>query len=124
VADPSRSISPVRVVGIGVTGGLLSGFFGVGGGIVMVPLLIWLLRVDRHTAHATSLAAIFVIAVSGAVTYGLAGSVDLGLGLALGAGGVAGAYAGAQLMHRLSTSALRIAFAVVLLVTGIRMVLP
>jgi uncharacterized protein len=124
VADPSLSISPARVVGVGVTGGLLSGFFGVGGGIVMVPLLIWLLRVDRHTAHATSLAAIFVIAVSGGLTYGLAGSVDLGLGLALGAGGVAGAYAGAQLMHRLSTSALRIAFAVVLLAAGIRMVLP
>ncbi|MFO7549489.1 MAG: sulfite exporter TauE/SafE family protein [Acidimicrobiia bacterium] len=124
MAEPSRSISPARVVGVGVTGGLLSGFFGVGGGIVMVPLLIWLLRVDRHTAHATSLAAIFVIAISGALTYGLAGSVDLGVGLALGIGGLAGAYAGAQLMHRLSSSVLRIVFAVVLVAAGLRMLVP
>lgn len=115
--------NPARIVVVGLAGGLLSGFFGVGGGIIMVPLIMWLLRADRHTAHATSLGAIFVIAVSGVITYAQAGSIDVAVGIALGVGGLVGAWIGAQLMHRMSSSGLRVVFAIVLIVAGLRMVL-
>ncbi len=113
--------SLTRLVAVGAIGGLLAGFFGVGGGIVMVPLIILLLRVDRHTAHATSLAAIFVIAVSGVVAYASAGAWSIPTGLALGIGGVAGGVVGATLMHRMSPKGLQVVFAAVLVIAGLRM---
>ena len=107
----------------GVLGGVVGGFFGVGGGIVLVPLGLWLLRLDQHRAHATSLAAITAIAFAGTMRFALAGAIDWGVGVALGVGGVLGSTVGARLMHRLSPRALQGLFAVVLIVAGIRMVL-
>ncbi len=115
-----NDLGPPLAVGLG--GGLLSGFFGVGGGIVMVPLILWLLKSDRHKAHATSLAAIFIIAFSGVVAYGRNDSIDFAVGLALGVGGLVGATLGAQMMHRMSSDSLRLVFAIILLVAGGRMV--
>ncbi|MGH8913183.1 MAG: sulfite exporter TauE/SafE family protein [Acidimicrobiia bacterium] len=106
---------------IGLAAGLLSGGFGVGGGIVLVPLLL-AVGLDRHRAHATSLASIFPIAVAGAVSFAVAGDVDLGLGVAVGLGGVAGSLVGATLMHRLSTRSLSIFFGLVILTAGVRMI--
>lgn len=116
-------VSLPRSLAIGVVGGLMSGFLGVGGGIIIVPLLIWSFAFDRHKAHATSLAAIFIIA--GAAFAGYLGeeSVDVHIGLALGAGGVVGSGYGAGLMHRLSPETLRAVFAVALIVAGVRMLL-
>jgi hypothetical protein len=112
-----------RVLVVGLAGGLLSGFFGVGGGIVMVPLILAVLDTDRHRAHATSLAAIFLIALSALIGYARAGNLDLGVGLALGAGGLVGSAAGAQLMHRMSATSLKVVFAVLLVATGARMLI-
>jgi len=119
-----RSVAPwVASVAAGAVAGALAGFFGVGGGIVLVPLSIWLLGLDQHRAHATSLAAIFVIALAGTARFAVAGSVDWVVGIGLGAGGLVGSTYGAGLMHRLSPRALRGVFAVVLVVAGTRMVL-
>lgn len=107
---------------VGLIGGLLSGMFGVGGGIVLVPLLVGVLRLDRKTAHATSLAAVFVIAVSGSIGYAAADQLDLGIGVALGMGGVVGAMYGARQLNRMSIPALRTTFAILLVATGLRMV--
>ncbi len=107
----------------GVAAGLLAGFFGVGGGIVLVPLAIWVLRLDRHRAHATSLAAIFVIALSGTARFALSGSVDWLVGVTLGVGGVVGSSYGVRLMHRLTPRTLQGVFAAVLVVAGVRMVM-
>jgi uncharacterized protein len=106
---------------IGLAAGLLSGGFGIGGGIVMVPLLV-AVGLDRHRAHATSLASIFPIAAAGAVTFALSGEVNLGLGVLVGVGGIIGSIVGASLMNRLSTRSLSIFFGLVLLAAGIRMI--
>jgi hypothetical protein len=94
---------------------------GVGGGIVIVPLLVGLLHFDQHRAHASSLAAIVLIAVSGAARFGLGGEVEWAVGLALGLGGLIGSTAGAHLMNRLSPATLRLIFGILLMLTGIRM---
>lgn len=106
---------------IGAAAGLLGGFFGVGGGIILVPLLIWV-GFDQHRAHATSLASFIVIATAGAVSYGLAGDVDLRVGLVVGVGGIIGSVIGASVMNRMSARSLGIAFALVLVAAGLRMV--
>ena len=119
--EESLSPSKVGLLLVGGAAGLLSGLLGVGGGIIMVPLLTGALGFDQHRAHAHSLAAIVLIAVSGAATFGLAGEIDVIVGLAIGAGGVAGSTMGAHLMNRLSAVALRGVFGIIMIGTGIRM---
>jgi hypothetical protein len=119
--NQATAVKPWKLVLIGLATGLLSGGFGVGGGIILVPLLL-AVGLDRHRAHATSLASIFPIAAAGAVSFALAGDVDLGLGIAVGLGGVAGSLVGASLMNRLSTRSLSIFFGLVILVAGMRMI--
>jgi uncharacterized membrane protein YfcA len=77
---------------------------------------------DRHRAHATSLASIFPIAVAGAVSFGLSGEINIGLGFAVGVGGVVGSTIGASVMNRLSTRSLSIFFGLVILAAGVRMI--
>lgn len=115
------AVTPWKLVLIGFAAGILSGGFGVGGGIVLVPLLV-AVGMGRHRAHATSLASIFPIAAAGAIVFALSGEVDIGLGVAVGLGGVVGSIGGASLMNRMSTRSLSIFFALVLLAAGIRMI--
>lgn len=85
---------------IGLGAGFLSGLFGVGGGIVMVPALIGLARMDGRAAAATSLAAIVPVAATGGVSYAGVGAIDLAAGALLAAGAIGGAQLGAWLLVR------------------------
>ena len=106
---------------IGLSAGVVGGGLGVGGGIVMVPLLV-LAGLDRHRAHATSLAAIVLIAAMGAASFGVSGEIDIVVGVTVGIGGILGSAIGATVMHRISVRALTIVFAIVLLVAAARMI--
>ncbi len=120
--DQQKVVGPGKLALLGSVAGLLGGFFGVGGGIVLVPLLVWV-GLGRHRAHATSLASFIIIATAGAVSYGLAGDISVQYGIAIGLGGVVGSVIGASLMHRMSSRNLGIVFSIVLLVAGVRMIL-
>jgi uncharacterized membrane protein YfcA len=104
---------------IGAIAGLFSGFFGVGGGFIMVPLLAGLARFDQHRSHATSLAAIILISIAAVVRFGIGGEVDPVAGLVLGAGGMIGSTLGANWMNRIPARTLRVIFIVILIVAGI-----
>lgn len=119
--DQQIRVNSWQLVLIGLAAGVLGGGLGVGGGIVLVPLLLWA-GLGRHRAHATSLAAIVFIAGAGAFSFGISGELDLVAGVTVGVGGVAGSVVGASVMHRVSARALTIVFGVVLLVAGIRLV--
>ncbi|MEI3848410.1 MULTISPECIES: sulfite exporter TauE/SafE family protein [unclassified Microbacterium] len=97
-------------VGIGLLAGLLSGLFGVGGGTVIVPFLVMLLRFDQRLAAGTSLAAIVPTATVGVISYAVHGSVAWIAALLLAAGAVVGAQIGTWLLPRLSLTVLRSAF--------------
>lgn len=120
--DQQNVVGPGKLALLGSAAGLLGGFFGVGGGIILVPLLVWV-GFGRHRAHATSLASFIIIATAGAVSYGIAGDISVRFGIAIGLGGVVGSIIGASLMNRMSSRNLGIVFSVVLLVAGMRMVL-
>jgi uncharacterized membrane protein YfcA len=110
-----------KLVAIGTAAGSLGGFFGVGGGILLVPLLVGM-GFERHRAHATSLAAFVLIGTAGAVSFGVSGEIDVAVGVTIGIGGIVGSIVGASIMHRVSAKTLTIIFAIVLLVAGIRMI--
>lgn len=111
-----------REAGAAVAAGVLSGLFGVGGGIVLVPLLVFLARCGQREAQALSLAAIVPISALGAVSYAVAGRIDYPLGIALAAGGVIGVYWGTGLMARISDRGLRTLFGTLMLVAAVLMV--
>ncbi|MDQ4006323.1 MAG: sulfite exporter TauE/SafE family protein [Actinomycetota bacterium] len=105
-------------VGIGLLAGALSGLFGVGGGILIVPGLVLLTGMGQRRAHATSLAAILPIAIAGAAGYGLEGAIDwIAVGL-LTAGGIVGSFLGTHALRRIPERSLRILFALFLLVAA------
>lgn len=107
----------------GVGGGVVSGLFGVGGGIVLVPLLTMVFHFSQKRAHATSLVAIVLTAISGTVSYVIAGQVLVVPALAIAVGGVGGSFVGAWILHRLSEDQVRIVFAVVIVLVALKMVL-
>ena len=107
----------------GMGAGLLAGFLGIGGGIVLVPVLAGALGLNQHAAHGTSLAVIIPIAAAGSLVYAIRGEVDWLIVAAIATASAAGAVAGARLMARIPAERLRqlfgvyaIAIAIVLLV--------
>jgi uncharacterized membrane protein YfcA len=109
----------VRLVLIGLAAGFFSALFGVGGGIVIVPLLMLLLAYEPRLAAGTSLAAIGVIALAGTIAYGVRGEVDFGYAALVGIPAAVGAIAGTALQQRVSQRALALAFAVFLVAVGV-----
>jgi uncharacterized protein len=104
----------VRLVLIGLLAGFFSALFGVGGGIVVVPLLILLAHYGERPAMATSLAAIGLIALAGAVTYAFHGDLKVGAAAVVGLPAAVGAVAGTWLQQRLANRTLSLAFAALL----------
>jgi uncharacterized protein len=109
----------VRLVAIGLLAGLFSALLGVGGGLVVVPLLILFARYSERPAMATSLAAIALIAFVGAITYALHGEVKPGAAAIVGLPGALGAVAGASLQQRIANRTLALTFAALLAGLGV-----
>ena len=109
-------------VAVGVLAGGLSGLFGVGGGILVVPGLVMILGFAQRRAHGTSLAAIVPIALSGTVGFAIERSVDWPVAALLVAGSLLGAVIGTHALARLPVDVLRVGFALVLLMTAVRLV--
>jgi uncharacterized membrane protein YfcA len=111
----------VRLVLIGLVAGFFSALFGVGGGVVIVPLLLLTLKWDMRHATATSLAAIGITATAGVVTYVVHGEVEPAYALLLGIPAAAGAAAGTALQQRLPVRTLSYLFAALLVAIAIEM---
>lgn len=108
-----------RLLLVGAVGGAFSALFGVGGGVVMVPLLIMLCGYGSRAATATSLAAIAVIAAFGVATYGALGNVDWVAAALVGIPALVGVTIGVRVRARLSAVAISRAFAVLLVVAAV-----
>ncbi len=113
----------LRLAAIGTLAGLFSGIFGVGGGTVIVPLLIFWLAYGERIATGTSLAAIVLIGSIGAVAQGgLYGNVHLGTGLLLSAPAVLGVLAGTAIQQRIPQRAVSLLFAALLVGVAIELI--
>ena len=111
----------MKLVAIGLLAGFMSALLGVGGGLVVVPLLILLLAYTPHVATSTSLAAIGITALAGAITFAIAGEVDYAYAALLGVPAAFGAALGATLQQRVRGRALSLLFAAFLVAIAVWM---
>jgi len=120
-ASGTAEVSIVRIALVGLAAGLLSGMFGVGGGILIVPGLVLVAKMDQRIAHGTSLAAVLPISISSFLTYLSHDHVDWPVAMWLAVGAVAGAVLGTKLLHVLPHRTLALSFAGLLVATAARL---
>lgn len=113
----------IAYVLIGVLAGGLSGFLGIGGGIVMVPLLVLAMGCNQHLAQGTALAVMVPTALVGAYTYGREGNLDAKIAILVCVGSLAAAWAGAYHAQDVPAPLLRRIFGAVLVLAGLRILI-
>jgi uncharacterized protein len=115
--------TPWTLGGIGLAAGFLSALFGVGGGIVVVPLLVLLVGFGAAEATGTSLAAIGITALFGVVSFGILGEVSWADAVVVGLPAMAGTVLGTWLQRRVSSRLHVGLFSVLLVVIAVRLLL-
>src|SRR6185312_12086535 len=118
-SDPRCKNRRVRLVLIGLVAGFFSALFGVGGGIVIVPLLLLFCGWDSRAATATSLAAIGITAVSGVIAYAIHGDVNVGYAALVGLPAAASVAGATALQQRLQTRTIELSFAAFILAVAV-----
>ena len=103
---------------IGAVAGLASGYVGLGGGFIMVPLLLSITNLPMKLTSGTSLIAVMVLAMPAAVAQCALGNIDFAVGIATACGTIPGAAIGAHLVRRIPERALRFAFACFLVIAA------
>jgi uncharacterized protein len=120
-----RSDRLLKLAAIGTLAGIFSGLFGVGGGTVIVPLLILWFGYGERLATGTSLAAIVLIGVLGAVAQGgLYGNVHLETGLLLSVPAIGGVVLGTAIQQRISQRTVSLLFAALLVAVAVQLIVP
>ena len=108
-----------KVIAIGLAAGLASGYVGVGGGFLMVPLFVSVLGVMMRKASGTSLVAIMILAIPGVIEQAFLGNINYLAGIAMAVGSIPGAVVGANLVRRVPERQLRFAFGAFLLISAV-----
>lgn len=114
----------VSLIVIGLLGGMLSGMFGIGGGVIMVPLMVFLLSFTQHQAQGTSLAVLsFPVAFVAAYNYYNSGEnvVDWKFAIIIAASFIVGGYLGSKLAVTINQTTLKKLFSFVLLIAAIKL---
>lgn len=113
------------LIGIGLTAGVCSGLFGIGGGVIIVPLLGLFFGLKAHVASATSLVSMLApVGILGVLHYyraGVIGPQNIQFGALIGLGMFIGAWLGAQWATSISSSSLQKAFAVFMVIVAVRL---
>ena len=109
--------------GIGLVAGLASGYVGVGGGFIMVPMMLAILSIPMSLAAGTSLIAIMILAIPGVIEQAILGNINYFAGISIVVGTIPGAVIGARLVRVIPERQLRFAFGGFLLVAAVLLML-
>ncbi|MDR2191974.1 MAG: sulfite exporter TauE/SafE family protein [Endomicrobium sp.] len=115
-------MNSIVCVGIGLTGGVLSGLMGVGGGIVLIPLMIAFLKMTQHQAQGTSLAVI-TLSLFSMLAYYKKGYVNISAAVFIGIGFAAGGILGAHFAALIPSEILKKCFAVLMIIVGLKIII-
>lgn len=112
----------IGVIILGLVAGYLSGLVGIGGGIIMVPVLVLVYGFTQHKAQGTTLALLMIpVGIFGVMNYYKSGNVDIKTALLLCCGFVLGSYLGSKTAISLSQDTLRKIFAIIMFVVAVKM---
>lgn len=103
--------------------GFINGFWGGGGGMICVPVLVNLLRLPEKKGHATTLLIMLPLSIASFVIYLIKGSVDALMAVNVGVGFVIGGVLGALLLKNMSNTILKIVFSVIIIAGGIKLLI-
>lgn len=108
---------------IGLGAGVLSGMFGIGGGILIVPALVYFLNMSQHQAQGTSIGLMLLpIGILAAINYYKAGNLDIKAGLIIAGGFIIGGYFGSKVSLGLDQALLKKMFGVLLVFVAIKLI--
>ena len=113
----------VKKILVGLVAGIISGLFTAGGGLIIVPALLYTLKLESKKARATSVFCILPMVITTAIFYGQSNFIKWDIGIMCAIGGIIGGIVGAKLLNRLPEKYLKIAFAMFLVYAGINMIL-
>ena len=108
---------------IGLFAGIMSGFFGSGGGMILIPAYLYILKMKDKKARATSIISIMPMVIVSSLFYIKANYIDLNLSIKCIIGGIIGGIIGTKLLDKISTKTLRILFTCFLIYSSARMII-
>ena len=108
---------------IGICAGFITGFFSTGGGMIVLPALIYFLKMDERKARATTIFAILPMVITAAIFYYKDRYFDFSLGVKCAVGGVVGGFIGTRLLKKISNKFLRGGFILFLVYAGVVMII-
>lgn len=121
--DPTVNVAWYVLLLVGIGAGIASGMFGIGGGLVIVPALVGLLKFDQKMAVGTSLGALlFPVSLGAVIAYYNDGALDIGTAAAVAAGLVVGAFLGARIALGLPSSTIKRLYGIFLFVIAFRFI--
>ena len=112
----------MKKIVIGIVAGIISGMFASGGGLILVPVYTYILKLDEKVARATSLFCILPMVVLTSIIYSKNKFIDWPLGIKCAIGGIIGGLVGGKLLNKISNKFLQIAFILFLLYAGVTMI--
>ena len=113
----------LKKICIGILAGFISGFFATGGGMILVPAFIHLLKMEDKKARATSALCILPMVVISGIFYHKNNYIDWKIGTLCAIGGMIGGYLGAKLLKKLNEKYFKIAFIVFLVYTSVKFII-
>lgn len=108
---------------IGLLAGLICGLFGTGGGLILVPSFIYLLKIDAKKARATSLFCMLVMVLTSSIFYYKSHYIDWKVGITCALGGMVGGYIGTKILKKIPDYILKIVFTIFILYYAYRMLM-
>lgn len=122
-ASKQPKIATIWLILCGAVIGFINGFWGGGGGMICVPVLVNLLRLPEKKGHATTLLIMLPLSIASFVIYLIKGSVDTLMAVNVGVGFVVGGTLGALLLKNISNTILKIVFSVIIIAGGIKLLI-
>ncbi len=108
---------------IGIISGIISGMFTAGGGLILVPIFVYILKLSEKQSRATSLFCVLPMVIVTAIMYSKNNYIDWGLGIKCAIGGIIGGVIGSKLLDKIPAKYLKISFIVFLFYAGVSLVL-
>ena len=122
-ADAGSKIPPLKSAIVGSVTGIVNGLFGSGGGALFIPMSEKFLKLPVHTAHATAVAVILPLSITGSFIYMKGNEVDYKMLLFICIGGIVGGAAGAKLLKKMPKKLLKRLFGLFMIAAAIKMIL-